>query len=599
MKLSHLYTNDNSVFWPIKFREGLNAIIARIQHPTDDDKSSHCLGKTLIIDVIDFCLLKTVGRRGHFLKMREDLFGGLIFFLEIQIGQGEFVTVRRDVCKATRISFKRHQQGHLDLSNMPEHKWDHANVSLSRSLQMLNGYLDLKAIKPWSYRKGFNYFLRRQKDYQYVFQLQKFIRGHHKDWKPYVARVLGFNEKPIIEKYKADAKEAEIRNEQARAQGEVTVNVSDYERLQASILAKSDDISEKVAALDRFDFNEQEIGLINELADNVEVQIAELNDRIYNVKFDLAQVQRGLEAKVHFNIKEVQRIFEEAELTFPDQLVRDYSELVNFNRRIQEDRQVGLEKRCKELEATLISLKSKVSELSAKRMEILKILGETDSLKKFKKLQRELDRDRATLELMREKAAKLEHIKAFEERLQEVNDRKDELVVQIRDLLKSGSNSILYQGIQRTFNRIIKEVLHRTAVLYVKQNASGNIEFNAEYTDSHSEEETQEGRGTSFRKILCIAFDLAVLINYSKDQFFHFVYHDGALEQLESKRKLSLLHVVRRACREHGIQYIFSANEEELPIDDYLDKLCPHPGEIVLELHDGGRDGRLFKVKTF
>ena len=83
MKLSRLYTNDDSVFVPIDFREDLNAIVARIQHPTDEDKSSHCLGKTLIIDVIDFCLLKTVGKKGHFLKTRDDLFGNLVFFLEI------------------------------------------------------------------------------------------------------------------------------------------------------------------------------------------------------------------------------------------------------------------------------------------------------------------------------------------------------------------------------------------------------------------------------------------------------------------------------------------------------------------------------------
>ncbi len=33
-------------------------------------------------------------------------------------------------------------------------------------------------------------------------------------------------------------------------------------------------------------------------------------------------------------------------------------------------------------------------------------------------------------------------------------------------------------------------------------------------------------------------------------------------------------------------------------IDDPVN-LCPHPDEIVLELHDGGKDGRLFKVETF
>ena len=89
------------------------------------------------------------------------------------------------------------------------------------------------------------------------------------------------------------------------------------------------------------------------------------------------------------------------------------------------------------------------------------------------------------------------------------------------------------------------------------------------------------------------------MINYAKDRFFHFVYHDGALEQLESKRKLALLNAVRSACAEHGIQYIFSAIEEELPTADDRDNLCPRPDEIVLELHDGGKDGRLFKVETF
>lgn len=597
MKLSRLYTNDDSVFVPIDFREDLNAIVARIQHPTDDEKSSHCLGKTLIIDVIDFCLLKTVGKKGHFLKTRDDLFGGLIFFLEMELGKRDFVTVRREVREATKIAFVRHQEGHLNFNDTPDDKWDHAAVSLSASVRMLDGYLELTAIKPWSYRKGFSYFLRRQEDYSNEFQLRKFMSGNHKDWKPYVARVLGFDETAIIAKYVADADESAIKSQRDEAQSDVAVKVSDYEKLQARILAKGDEVTGKVSALDRFDFNAQEIGLNQELTDEIEGRIAELNDSIYNAKFDLAQVRKGLETKVDFKLEDVQRIFKEAELTFPDQLAKDYSDLVDFNKRIHAERRAGLEKRAAVLEASLSSLDVEMSELSAKRMEILQILGGTDSLEKFKRLQKELDRDRASLALMEEKAAKLDAIKAFDERLRKAKERKEELTIEIGDLIKNGSDR--YKGIQRVFSRIIKEVLRRTAVLYVNQNDSGNLDFHAEFTDSESDEETQERRGTSFRKILCIAFDLSVLINYSKDRFFHFVYHDGALEQLESKRKLALLSVVRTACAEHGIQYIFSAIEEELPTADDPDNLCPHPDEIVLELHDGGEDGRLFKVETF
>lgn len=597
MKLSRLYTNDDSIFVPIDFREGLNAIIARIQHPTDDDKSSHCLGKTLIIDVIDFCLLKTVGKKGHFLKIRDDLFGDLVFFLEIALEKGDFVTVRRAVSDATKIAFVRHHDKHRNFNNMADDKWDHAGVSLSASVRMLDGYLNLTAIKPWSYRKGFSYFLRRQEDYSNEFQLRKFMSGNHKDWKPYVARVLGFNEAAIAEKYEADADESAIKSQRDEAQSDVTVKVSDYEKLQARILAKGDEVFAKVSSLDRFDFNAQEIGLNKKLADEIEGRISELNDSIYNARFDLAQVRKGLETRVDFNLEDVQRIFREAELTFPDQLAKDYSELVDFNKRIHEERRSGLVKRAAELEASLSSLDAEMSELSAKRMEILQILGGTDSLEKFKRFQKELDRDRASLALMEEKAAKLDAIRAFDERLKKAKDRKEELTSEISELIKSGSDR--YKGIQRVFSRIIKEVLHRTAILYVNQNGEGNIEFHAEYTDSESDEETQERRGTSFRKLLCIAFDLSVLINYSKDRFFHFVYHDGALEQLESKRKLALLNAVRSACTEHGIQYIFSAIEEELPTADDPDNLCPSSDEIVLELHDGGEDGRLFKVETF
>ena len=597
MKLSRLYTNDDSVFVPINFREDLNAIIARIQHPTDDDKSSHCLGKTLIIDVIDFCLLKSVGKRNHFLKTRDDLFERITFFLEIELEKEGFVTVRREVRDATKIAFVRHQERHFDFNNTPDDKWDHTAVSLSASVQMLDGYLGLTAIKSWPYRKGFSYFLRRQEDYSDEFQLRKFATGRHKDWKPYVARVFGFDETAIIKKYETDADETTIKNQRNDAQGDMIVKVSNYEKLQARILAKGDEVTDKVSALDQFDFNAQEIGLNQELADEIEGRISELNDSIYNSRFDLAQVSKGLEMKVKFNLEDVKRIFNEADISLPDQLVKDYSELVDFNHRIHAERRVSLKKRAAELEASLKSLEAEMLDLSTKRMEILQILGGTDSLEKFKMLQKELDRDRASLALMEEKAARIDAIKAFDERLRKVKERKEYLIIEIEDLIKNGSER--YKEIQKIFSRIIKEVLHRTAVLYINQNDNGNIDFHAEYTDSESDEETQERRGTSFRKILCIAFDLSVLINYSKDRFFHFVYHDGALEQLESKRKLALLSVVRTTCAKHGIQYIFSAIEEELPTDNDPSNLCPRPDEIVLELHDGGEDGRLFRVDTF
>ena len=85
------------------------------------------------------------------------------------------------------------------------------------------------------------------------------------------------------------------------------------------------------------------------------------------------------------------------------------------------------------------------------------------------------------------------------------------------------------------------------ALLYLDQNGEGNLDPHAEFSEVETDLHTEEDRGTSFRQMLCIAFDLAVLISYSKEPFFHFVYHDGGLERLQNKLKLALLRVIRDA----------------------------------------------------
>lgn len=596
MKLSHLYTNKPVIFSPIRFSEGLNVILARIRHPKEYEKTGHNLGKSLLIDVIDFCLLKDVGTKDHFLKSREDLFGQLVFYLELRLHTGGYVTVRRPVREATSISFKRHAEPYQDFTELADDKWDHVDVSLSASVKLLDSYLNLAAIKPWLYRTGVGYFMRRQADYGDEFRLSKF-RGKDVHWKPYVARVLGFDDDLIKRKYEADAEKKQIESRRDELQADVSVKVSDYEKLRASIEVKRDEVERKVLALDQFDFHQQESELTQELADQVEQEIAATNDLLYSSRFDLAQIERGLQDEIQFDLADVQRVFSEARITFPDQLARDYTDLVEFNRRILTERRIHLLQRAEELRATIVELEADNAALSEKRRSILQVLGGTDSLRKFKDLQRQLDSDRANLSLMEEKAAKLKAIRDLNDDLRRTKKLCDDLTFAIEELVNDSPER--FNAILKTFSHIVKEVFHRSAILYVKQNDSGNVEFHAEFTDTDTEAHTQERRGTSFRQILCIAFDLAVLITYAHEPFFHFVYHDGGLERLENKRKLALLQVIRRACSEYGIQYLLSTLDEDLPVAEDISGLCHKAGEIVLELHDGGEDGRLFKVRRF
>jgi len=200
MKLSRMYCNRPDLFGPVDFTLGLNVVMAEIRLPENRKKDTHNLGKTTFGKLLDFGLL--AGRDNQFFLFKHfDLFKHFVFFLEIELLDASYITVRRGVEDASKISFKKHQARRQDFTLLPESSWDHFEVPLDRARDMLDGFLDLRALSPWSYRKELGYLLRSQDDYRDVFQLQRFVAAHS-DWKPFLAHVLGFNATIIAEHYK-------------------------------------------------------------------------------------------------------------------------------------------------------------------------------------------------------------------------------------------------------------------------------------------------------------------------------------------------------------------------------------------------------------
>lgn len=107
MKLSKLYSNHHQVFSPVKFNPGLNVVMAEIRLPENRKKDTHNLGKTTLGRLLDFCFLSKRDRN-LFLFKHEKLFDNFVFFLEVECEDALFITVRRSVRSATKISFKRH-----------------------------------------------------------------------------------------------------------------------------------------------------------------------------------------------------------------------------------------------------------------------------------------------------------------------------------------------------------------------------------------------------------------------------------------------------------------------------------------------------------
>ena len=118
MKLASIYSNKEDIFPTIYFREGFNVIFAQVKDPLIKERDSHNLGKTFLIQVLDFALLADIDKT-HPFREHPDIFGDFTFYLEIETVNTEYVTVKRSV-NSRRVSLHVTEKRHVDMREVPE-----------------------------------------------------------------------------------------------------------------------------------------------------------------------------------------------------------------------------------------------------------------------------------------------------------------------------------------------------------------------------------------------------------------------------------------------------------------------------------------------
>ncbi|WP_346778792.1 DUF2326 domain-containing protein [Burkholderia sp. Ac-20344] len=580
------------------FVQGLNVVVAEIRLPENRNKDTHNLGKTTLGRLLDFGFLAKRDPK-FFLFKHLDLFKTFIFFLEIQLEDASFVTIRRGVEEATKISFKRHEAGHQDLSGLPLADWDHRDVPFDRARDLLDGLLDWRALKPWGFRKGLGYLLRSQDDFRDVFHLRKFAAAHS-DWKPFLAHVLGFNAQLIALHYQKEEQLAEKQTTAQTIKTELGGSIEDISKIEGILLLKQKEAEKKQKLLDAFDFRAQDKDRTKQLVDDVDERIAELNARRYSLNQNQKKIVASLEEdQILFNPDEAERLFAEAGVIFKGQIKKDFQQLIAFNRAITDERRGYLQEEHSEVEAELKRVSADLNAWGKKRSEMLSFLSDTDVFGKYKHVSDEMVTLRADITSLERQRGFLHRLQELRTEIRALADELSHLQTQIEaDVEKQNSDqSSLFSSIRLFFNEIVEEVISRKALLSVSPNQQGHLEFKAEILDE-SGNATSADLGHTYRKLLCIAFDLAVLRAHLDDKFPRFVYHDGVFETLDDRKKENLLTVVRRYA-DLGLQPIITLIDSDLPARIGDETPVFTTGEIVVTLHDEDEKGRLFKMKAW
>ncbi|MFH0782591.1 MAG: DUF2326 domain-containing protein [Pseudomonadota bacterium] len=598
VKLSKLYSNQSELFQSIEFVPGLNVIMAEIRLPENRKKDTHNLGKSTLGRLLDFCFLADRDKN-FFLFKHQDLFNDFVFFLEILLSDKSYVTVRRSVESATKISFKKHTERHQDFSSLLDSDWDHLDMPFERAREMLDSILDWRELKPWPYRKGLGYQLRSQDDFRDVFHLSKF-KGKHLDWKPFLAHLLGFKHGLISSHYE---KEEQLRNKELIAQtirNELGGSIEDISKVEGILLLKQTDAEKKQKQLDAFDFRKQDKERTKHLVNEIDVQIAALNTERYSLNLNKKKIEASLsEDQILFNPDEAEMLFKEAGVLFQGQIKKDFQQLIEFNRAITEERGQYLREELDEIDSVIRKISTDLNSLGKERSKSLAFLSGTDVFNKYKQVSSDLVTLRAditSLERQRGHLHRLQELRSEIRLLKEECGRLQEEIETDNDQ-QNATKTSRFSSIRLYFSEIVEDVLSRKALLSVPPNQEGHLEFKAEILDESGNATSADG-GHTYRKLLCIALDLAVLRVYLDKKFPRFVYHDGVFESLDDRKKENLLTVIHQYA-DLGLQPIITLIDSDLPTRS--DKSPPvfDKDEIVLTLHDENEKGRLFKMKSW
>ncbi|HIF9478711.1 TPA: DUF2326 domain-containing protein [Photobacterium damselae] len=595
MKVSKIYSNKNKLFNPIEFNEGLNVIFAEIRLPENQDKDTHNLGKSKLMELIDYCLLKE-RKSSFFLFKYFDKFQDFVFFLELKLNSGKYLTVRRSVSANSKISIKKHPEKYQDFTFSGESDWDYFDIPIDTAKLILDANFNLKSISPWDYRTALNYALRNQDDFSDIFKLSNFL-GRHLYWKPYVGKILGFNADNLKRNYELAYDIEKSKEFLSELRADIGDILGDEEEVLTSLLdIKNKEAESLQKQLDTFNFDKADTDNIHRLVAEIDEDVAELNKVKYYLSANIKKLNNTLEeGKINFKISPTQKLFEEAGILFDGQIKKSYEELIEFNRKITTERKIYVKAKVKELEEELYKVSTALEDMNKSRSKRLAYLNTIGAFDKYKEVTAILLSLKTEINDINRKLSLSEKVRATEEKID--TDEGEQLI--IKGLIRDNREEVtkdedgIYKSIKTKFSSFVDTVLDKNGFISTKQNKEGNLEFYAGIIGDIGQQ-TGESDGHTYRKILCMGYDLAVNFTYSYLDFVRFIYHDGGLETLDERKKKAFLNFIRTNLELFGTQYILTVIDSDMPKGvKFTDE------EIVLILHDNGPSGRLFKMSSW
>ena len=570
---------DRETFKPAVFQDGLNVVLAKRTIEAAKRDSASGLGKSALLEIINFCL---GGRKGATLSKGH--VDGWRFTVELELG-GMPCSATRSIRSQGRVEIEAEgdtggwpvePKGGIDGRRyLSVEDWKSVLGRLVYGLEPDPG----RKYAP-SFRSLAAYRARTGgRDSGYLDPFSNRARQQAWDRQICTAYLLGLGWEFASRRQDLRDRKGALRQMKA---------ASDTGVLAGMIGSTGELEAKKIRLEEQADLEKRELAAfrVHKQYRDLETRANDYADRIRLASDEnvvdrglLADYQEGVMGVPDANLEDVAAIYREAGMEIPGRVVESIRAVQGFHKRVVANRREFLAAEIEKIGARISGRDRTIASLSDKKAEIMGILDGHGALEEFRALHAS---HQATL-------AELGDVKTRLENARRIEEGKSSIKVDEAILLREAKADLASRRAQReeavlTFNSYSRHLYQKPGDLTVDVGAEG-YRFDIKIERSSSQ-------GFESMKVFC--YDLMLAALWSKKAGPRpFLVHDSAIfAGVDSRQIASALTLAERESKRHGFQYICTINHDSVPRGDLGD--LDFDAHVRLRLTDATDDGGLF-----
>lgn len=511
-----------------------------------------------------------------------------VFFLEIKKKNGKYLTIKRKI-DSKEVWFEEHlvSANLKDKSFQYCFKIDKASKFLSEKL----GF-SINGIQNQNFRKYLSYFIREKVDVLDVFKPNKF-KGKDSDWKPLVASMMGVNIEFINEKIKLDKAKKSIQDAIKILESDFSVKNINEKEIKQLIENYKQDIKRITKNCKNLDlFNEDE-SKQRELINQIDKDIANLNLEKYRLKTRNRLINQTMKKKQEIDLERIQKLFEDINIYFKEELVKSFDDVIAFNNKISKDSSFYLEIEKRENDIKLQKIDNVLKEHDNKRKHILENITQNNILEKIMQLMQESSELKLKIKSQEDLIILSDKYKQKKNEFIEIKDNIQKISKEINREISEEDNPKLKKFLD-DFTKYSQCILSENGNIDIILNNQNNIDFKLRSLGLENQENSKS-KGETFSKIYCFVFSLCSILLHQDDNFFDFILYDGLFDGVATEYVNRVIELMKDM-GENGIQIIFTGIEKDIQDSRFYNELRGH--YLLRELADSD-EKRLFAMAAY